>query len=109
LNKASKTVQKQISETEEKIGATTRQFQSEWAKTFEEMSRLVISRATAEMELARKLSEKLSSARSPTDAISAYQEWLTAEMSERSEGARQFMANCQKFMTDSTRIFGRLN
>ena len=109
LKKASKTVQKEISETEEKIGETTRQFQSEWAKTFEEMSHLVMSRATAEMQLALKLSEKLRSARSPTDAVLAYQEWLTAEMSERSDGARQFIANCQKFMTDSTRIFGRLN
>jgi len=73
------------------------------------MSHLVMSRATAEMQLALKLSEKLSSARSPTDAVLAYQEWLTAGMSERSDGARQFIVSCQKFMTDSTRIFGRLN
>ena len=109
LDKASKTTQNQISQAEERIAETTRQFQSEWAKTFEEMSQTIMSRARAEMQLALKLSEKLRSARSPTDAVLAYQEWLTAEMSERSDGARQFIANCQKFMTDSTRIFGRLN
>src|SRR5262245_19250381 len=104
LNKASKTVQKQISETEQKIDETTRQFQSQLAKTFEEMSRTFMSRANAEMQLGLNLSQKLSAARSPSDAVSAYQEWLTACMSERSEVARQWMANCQKFMTESARI-----
>jgi len=109
LNKASKTVQKQISETGEKIGEATRQFQSEWGKTFEEMSETIMSRARAEMQLALKLSEKLSTAHSPSDALLAYHEWLTAETGARSEAARQLMVNCQKFMTESTRIFGRLN
>lgn len=104
LDKASKTFQKQISETQEKIGETTRQVQSEWAKTCEEMSRTFASRANAEMQLGLDLSKKLSAARSPSDAVSAYQEWLTADMSERSEVARQWMANCQKFITESTRI-----
>jgi hypothetical protein len=104
LNKASKTVQKQISETQERIGETARQVQSEWAKTVEEMNRTFMSRANAEMQLGLNLSQKLSAARSPSDAVSAYQEWLTADMSERSEVARQWMANCQKFFTESTRI-----
>ena len=109
LNKASKTAQKQISQAEERIAETTRQFQSDWAKTFEEMNQTIMSRAKAEMELAVKLSGRLSVARSPTDALLAYQEWLTAEMGARTDAARQLMANCQKFMADSTRIFGRLN
>jgi hypothetical protein len=69
VNEASKTVQKQIYEAEEKIGETTRQVQNEWAKEFEEMSRTVVSRAS------------LTACRSPADAVSAYQEWLSEEMS----------------------------
>jgi hypothetical protein len=104
FNKASKTVQKKISEAEEKIGETTRQVQNEWAKAFEEMSRTVMSRASAEMQLGLKLSQKLTACRSPLDAVSAYQEWLTEEMNARSEAAHDFMANCQKFLTESTRL-----
>jgi len=105
LNKASKTVQKQFSETEERMGEATRQFQSDVAKTFEEMSRKVMSRATAELKLGLDLSQKLSACRSPADALSAYQEWLTADTEGRSEDARQLLANYQKFITESTRLF----
>jgi seryl-tRNA synthetase len=105
FNKASKTVQKQFSEAEERVVDTTRQFQSEWAKTLEEMNRTIMSRASAEMQLGANLSQKLSAARSPTDAVSAYQEWLTADMSGRSEVARQFMNNWQNFIAESTRLF----
>ena len=109
LDKASKTAQKQISQAEDRIAETTRQFQSEWAKTFEEMSQTIMSRARAEMQLALKLSEKLSTAHSPSDALLAYQDWLTAETGARTDAARQLMADWQKFMADSTRIFGRLH
>ena len=107
FNKASKAAQKQISETEQRISETTRQFQSEWAKTLEEMNRTIMSRASAEMKLGANLSQKLTAARSPSDAVSAYQEWLTADMSERSEVARQFMADWQKFFTASARLFSQ--
>jgi hypothetical protein len=105
FTEASKTVQKQFSETEQRIAETTRQVQGEWAKTLEEMHRTVLSCASGEVERGVELSHKLSAARSPTDFVSAYQEWLTGEMSARSEDARQFMANCQKFMTEGTRLF----
>lgn len=104
LNEASKTVQKQISETEKRIDETTRQFQREFAKTLEEMNRTVMSRASAEMQLGLKLSQKLTACRSPYDAVSAYQEWMTEEMNARSEDARHFMANYQKFIAESTRL-----
>ena len=100
LKQASKTVL----EAEEKIGETTRQVQNEWAKAFEEMSRTVMSRASAEMQLGLKLSQKLTACRSPLDAVSAYREWATEEMGARSEAAQHFMANCQKFFTESTRL-----
>jgi len=104
MQSQSETVQKKIAETEKKIGDTTLQVQSEFFKTCEEMSRTVMSRARAEMQLGLKLSQKLTACRSPLDAVSAYQEWMTEEMDARSEAARHFMANCQKFFTESTRL-----
>jgi len=101
LTKVSKTVQKQIAETEEKIG----EVQNEFAKTLDVMNRAAMSRATAEIELSLKLSQKLSTARSPSDALLACQEWLTEEIKARTEDTRQFMTNCQRFMTEGTRLF----
>jgi hypothetical protein len=74
-------------------------------KTLEEMSREVMSCATAEVQRGVNLSKKLSASHSIPDAIAAYQEWLSEEMNARSEDARRFMANSQKFMTTSARTF----
>jgi Phasin protein len=97
--------QDEFSKVSKKIGETTLQVQDEFIKTFEEMSRAVMSRATAEIELGVKLSQKLTAARSLPDVVSAYQEWLSEEMNARSEDARRFMSNGQKFITTSTRLF----
>jgi hypothetical protein len=104
FSKASRIAEKQIAETEKKISDATLQAQNEFVKTCEEMSREVMSRASAEIELGLKLSQKLSAAHSLPDVMSAYQEWLSAEMSARSEDARRFMTNSQKFMATSTRL-----
>ena len=80
FTKASKTVQKQIAETEKKVGDATRQVEEEFLKTIEEMNRAVMSRATAELELGLKLSQKLTAARSLPDAMAACQDWLSEEM-----------------------------
>src|SRR6516164_5114767 len=90
LTEASKIIQKKIAETEKKIGDTTLQAQNEFSKTFEEMSRAVMSRATAEIEFGVRLTQRLSEAHSLPDVVSAYQEWLGQEMSARSEDERQF-------------------
>ena len=103
LTKTSKIVQKQIAEAEEKIGKV----QNEFAKTLDVMSRAAVSRATAEIELGLKLTQKLSTARSPADTLSAYQEWLTGKMNARTEDTRQFMTNCQRFIAEGTRFFSR--
>jgi hypothetical protein len=42
---------------------------------------------------------------SVTDAVAAYQEWLSEEMTARSEDARRFMSNSQSFMSTSSRAF----
>src|SRR6516165_1374670 len=107
FNKASKAAQKQISETEQRISETTRQFQSEWAKTLEEMNRTIMSRASAEMKLGANLSQKLTAARSPSDAVSAYQEWLTADMSERLGDPRLFMCDWQKCFAVAVQLFSQ--
>jgi sugar-specific transcriptional regulator TrmB len=104
LTKGSKTVEKQIAQTEKKIGDATLQAQNEFFKTLEEMNREVTSCVTAEVERGVKLSTKLSAARALPDALAAYQEWLSEEMNARSEDARRVMANSQKFMTTSTRL-----
>jgi len=105
LTEASKIIQKKIAETEKKIGDTTLQAQNEFSKTFEEMSRAVMSRATAEIEFGVRLTQRLSEAHSLPDVVSAYREWLGQEMSARSEDARQFMTSSQKFIAASTRLF----
>ena len=105
LTEASKAIQKKIAETEKKIGDTTLQAQNEFIKTFEEMSRAVMSRATAEIELSVGLTQRLSEAHSFPDVVLAYQEWLGKEMNARSEDARQFMTNSQKFIATSARLF----
>ena len=102
---ASRTAQKKIAEAEKRTDDATHQAPDEFARTFEEMSRAVMSRATTEMELGVKLTQRLGAARSLPDVVSAYQEWLSEEMNARSEDARQFMSNSQKFVTASTRFF----
>jgi len=105
LKKVTKAVEKQVAETEKRIGDTTLQAQDEFIKTVQEMSETVISRARAEMELGARLTARLGEARSFPDVMSAYQEWLNKVMVARSEDARQFMTNWQKFMTEGTRLF----
>jgi hypothetical protein len=107
LTKTSKIVQEQIDEAEEKIG----EVQNDFVKTLNVMSRAAMSRVTAEIELGLKLSQKLSTARSPADTLSAYQEWFIEAMNARTEDTRQFMTNCQRFITEGTRSFsdGRSN
>ena len=63
-----------------------------------------MSRATAEVELGLKLSKKLNSAHSVPDALAAYQEWLSEEMSARAEDARWLMSNGQKFISTGSRL-----
>ena len=89
---------------ESKIGAASFQVPSEFFNTLQDLSRDWMACATSQVEFGLKLSKKLSAARSVPDAIAAYQEWLSEEMSARSEDARRLMSNGQKFMDTSTRL-----
>lgn len=105
FNRAAKTAQKQISDAEKKVGEATLEVQSHFIKTLEEMSREAMACATAEIERGLKLSKKLSASQSVSDAVAAYQEWLSEEMTARSEEARRFMSNTQSFMTSGSKVF----
>ena len=104
FNRAAKTAQKQISDAEKKIGDAALEAQNQFLKTLEEMSREAMACATAEIERGLKLSKKLSTAHSVTDAVAAYQEWLNEEMGARAEDARLLMSNGQKFMDTTSRF-----
>ena len=103
FNRAAKSAQKQIGDVEKKIGDAAMEAQNQFLKTLEEMSREAMACATAEIERGLKLSKKLSAAHSVSDAVVAYQEWLSEEMTARSEDARRFMSNSQSFMSTSSR------
>jgi len=105
FNRAAKTAQKQISDAEKKVGEAALEAQSHFIKTLEEMSREAMACATAEIERGLKLSKKLSASQSVSDAVAAYQEWLSEEMTARSEEARRFMSNTQSFMTSGSKAF----
>ena len=105
FNRAAKASQKQLGDAEKKIGDAALDAQSQFLKTFEEMSREAMACAAAEIERGLKLSKKLSAAHSVSDAVTAYQEWLSEEMSARSEDARRLMTSGQSFMTTSSKAF----
>ena len=77
---------------------------SEFFNALQEMSRDWMVRANAEVELGLKLSKKLTAAHSVPDALAAYQEWLSEEMSASAEDARLLMSNGQKIMDASSRL-----
>src|SRR6266849_4298200 len=101
---SSKSTRAGSKETESKTGNASFQIQSELFNALQDMSCDWMARATAEVELALKLSKKLSAAHSVPDALAAYQEWLSEEMGARAEDARRLMSNGQKFMDTSTRL-----
>ena len=105
FNRAAKTAQKQISDAEKKVGDAALAAQNNFIKTLEEMSRDAMACATAEIERGLKLSKRLSASQSVSDAVAAYQEWLSEEMNARSEDARRFMSNSQSFMSTSSKAF----
>ncbi len=101
---SSKSTRSGSEEAENKIGNAPFQVQSDFVNTLQDLTRDWMARATSEVELGIKLSKDLSAAHSVSDAIAAYQEWVSEEMAARSEDARRLMANGQKFMDTSTRL-----
>jgi len=79
--------------------------QSEMLEVLSEISREWITRATSEAELAFKLPNKLTAARSMPDAFSAYQEWLGEWMNMFGEDSRRFVSNGRKLIDTGVRCF----
>ena len=105
LNRAAKAAQKQVGDTEKRIGDAALEAQNQFLKTLEEMSREAMACASAEVERGLKFSKKLSAAHSVSDAVAAYQEWLSEEMSARTEDARRFISNGQAIMSTGSKAF----
>lgn len=79
--------------------------QTEMLSLLSEIGQEWFARATSEAELAFKLPNKLTAARSVPDAISAYQEWLGEWMSMRGEDSRRLIANGQRIVETGVRCF----
>jgi hypothetical protein len=77
--------------------------QTEMLDALQMISRDWMTCAGSEAELAMKLPNRLASARSIPDAITAYQEWLSEWMTLCNEDGRRLMAGGQKFMAAGAR------
>jgi hypothetical protein len=79
--------------------------QAEMLGLLSEIGQEWFARATSEAELAFKLPNKLTAARSVPDAISAYQEWLGEWMSMRGEDSRRLITDSQRIVESGVRCF----
>jgi hypothetical protein len=70
-----------------------------------DISREWFTRATAEAELAFRLPNKLTNARSVPDALSAYQEWLDEWMSMFGEDSQRLVSDGRKLIDTGVRCF----
>ena len=65
----------------------------------------LVCSATAEAELALRLPNRLTAARSVPDAVTAYQEWLGEWMDRCSEDSQRLLSDGQKMVVAGTRCF----
>lgn len=79
--------------------------QQEMFATLQDISRDWLLRGTSQAELVFKLPNTLTAARSPTDAFSAYQEWLSEWLNLCSEGSTRFISDGQKLVDSGLRCF----
>jgi hypothetical protein len=79
--------------------------QKEMLDLLSQMSREWFERAASETELAMRLPNKLTSARSVPDAFSAYQQWLNEWMGMFGEDNRRLISDGRKFLDAGVRCF----
>lgn len=79
--------------------------QTEMFGLLSEIGQEWFARATSEAELAFKLPNKLTAARTVPDAISAYQEWLGEWMNMRGEDGRRLISDGQRIVETGVRCF----
>lgn len=79
--------------------------QNEMFGLFSELSQNWFARATAEAQLAWRLPNRLTAARSFPDAVTAYQEWFGEWISRCSEDSQRLFSDGQKIVVAGTRCF----
>jgi hypothetical protein len=79
--------------------------QKEMLGLLSDMGQDWFARATAEAELALRLPNRLTAARSVPDAVTAYQEWLGEWMDRCSEDSQRLLSDGQKMVVAGTRCF----
>jgi hypothetical protein len=79
--------------------------QTEVFDVLHDIGRDWVARVTCEAEHALGLPNKLTSARSMPDVLTAYHEWLNEWMSMASEDQRRLIADGQRIMDKSVRCF----
>jgi hypothetical protein len=79
--------------------------QREMFDTLQEIGREWLVRATSGAELALSLPSKVSAARTPADALSAYQEWLNEWMQMRADDGFRAMSDGRRIIDTGMRCF----
>jgi hypothetical protein len=79
--------------------------QKEMFEVFSNIGREWFARATSEVELASRLPNKLTAARTVPDALSAYQEWLGEWMNMRGEDGYRMVSDSQRIINAGVRCF----
>lgn len=64
-----------------------------------------LARASAEAQLALRLPNRLTAARSVPDAVTAYQEWFGEWLNRCSEDSQRLLSDGQKIVVTGTRCF----
>ena len=76
----------------------------EFMKVSEEIRDEWVARIKSETDLATQLMEKLRTAGSFPETMTAYQEWMSRRMERFAEDSRRFWTDAQKLMEASTRM-----
>jgi hypothetical protein len=79
--------------------------QKDFMQTLEGINHELFDRAKKEAELASEFVGKFAAARSVPDATTTYHEWATKEMELLAADGRQMLANGEKLMQASRRLF----
>ena len=87
------------------IGKKQAEMQKEFLDTLEEINRAWLARAQSGVTLASELVGKLTTARSVPEAAAAYQECMTRHMELFAEDGRRIVADSEKLMRASARLF----
>jgi urocanate hydratase len=79
--------------------------QQEMFDTLQDIGREWLARATSGAELAMSLPGKVSAARTPADAFSAYQQWVSEWMNMCGEDSFRAISNGRRIMDTGVRCF----